>query len=103
MCALCSLFFPAFWVSMSTATKSLLPPSYLSLSPSLLSRDPRRFLSVADLPVLFVWRVAARGQKEQVAEMRRCNEALVINMLPEHVAKHFLGTKKRDGVCICLL
>ncbi|KAL2082116.1 hypothetical protein ACEWY4_021934 [Coilia grayii] len=45
---------------------------------------------------LFVWRVAVRGQKEQVAEMRRYNEALVINMLPEHVAKHFLGSKKRD-------
>ncbi|XP_041952503.1 adenylate cyclase type 3-like [Alosa sapidissima] len=45
---------------------------------------------------LFVWRVEVRNQKEQVAEMRRCNEALVINMLPEHVAKHFLGAKKRD-------
>lgn len=30
--------------------------------------------------------------------MRRWNEALVTNMLPEHVAKHFLGTKKRDEV-----
>ncbi|XP_063078214.1 adenylate cyclase type 3-like [Engraulis encrasicolus] len=45
---------------------------------------------------LFVWRVAVRGQKEQVEDMRRYNEALVINMLPEHVAKHFLGSKKRD-------
>lgn len=31
-------------------------------------------------------------------EMRRWNEALVTNMLPEHVAKHFLGSKKRDEV-----
>ena len=37
-------------------------------------------------------------QKERVFEMRRWNEALVTNMLPEHVAKHFLGTKKRDEV-----
>ncbi|XP_016161182.1 PREDICTED: adenylate cyclase type 3-like [Ficedula albicollis] len=28
--------------------------------------------------------------------MRRWNEALVANMLPEHVARHFLGSKKRD-------
>lgn len=28
--------------------------------------------------------------------MRRWNEALVTNMLPEHVARHFLGSKKRD-------
>lgn len=30
--------------------------------------------------------------------MRRWNEALVTNMLPEHVARHFLGSKKRDEV-----
>ncbi|TUD52956.1 WD repeat-containing protein 26 [Bagarius yarrelli] len=30
--------------------------------------------------------------------MRTYNEALVTNMLPEHVAKHFLGSKKRDEV-----
>ena len=44
-------------------------------------------------------------QKERVFEMRRWNEALVTNMLPEHVAKHFLGSKKRDEVnmsgCVC--
>lgn len=32
--------------------------------------------------------------------MRRWNEALVTNMLPEHVARHFLGSKKRDEVHI---
>lgn len=37
-------------------------------------------------------------QKEKVFEMRRFNEELVTNMLPEHVAKHFLGTNKRDEV-----
>lgn len=37
-------------------------------------------------------------QREKVLEMRRWNEALVTNMLPEHVAKHFLGSKKRDEV-----
>ncbi|XP_051908189.1 adenylate cyclase type 3-like [Hippocampus zosterae] len=45
---------------------------------------------------LFMWKVGVHDQKEKVLEMRRWNEALVTNMLPEHVAKHFLGTKKRD-------
>ncbi|XP_053744082.1 adenylate cyclase type 3-like [Synchiropus splendidus] len=45
---------------------------------------------------LFLWKIAINDQKERVFEMRRWNEALVTNMLPEHVAKHFLGAKKRD-------
>ncbi|XP_041661391.1 adenylate cyclase type 3-like [Cheilinus undulatus] len=45
---------------------------------------------------LFLWKIGVHDQKEKVFEMRRWNEALVTNMLPEHVAKHFLGTKKRD-------
>lgn len=47
---------------------------------------------------LFLWKIGVHEQKEKVFEMRRCNEELVTNMLPEHVAKHFLGTKKRDEV-----
>ncbi|KAF7694560.1 hypothetical protein HF521_008313 [Silurus meridionalis] len=45
---------------------------------------------------LFVWKIEVHEQKERVYEMRTYNEALVTNMLPEHVAKHFLGSKKRD-------
>ncbi|XP_034018002.1 adenylate cyclase type 3-like isoform X1 [Thalassophryne amazonica] len=45
---------------------------------------------------LFLWKIGVHNQKERVLEMRRWNEALVTNMLPEHVAKHFLGSKKRD-------
>uniref|UniRef100_A0A8C7VP47 Adenylate cyclase type 3 n=1 Tax=Oncorhynchus mykiss TaxID=8022 RepID=A0A8C7VP47_ONCMY len=45
---------------------------------------------------LFLWKIEVHDQKERVFEMRRWNEALVTNMLPEHVAKHFLGSKKRD-------
>ncbi|XP_032911312.1 adenylate cyclase type 3 [Catharus ustulatus] len=45
---------------------------------------------------LFLWKVDVHEQKERVSEMRRWNEALVANMLPEHVARHFLGSKKRD-------
>ncbi|NXH48765.1 ADCY3 cyclase, partial [Dicaeum eximium] len=45
---------------------------------------------------LFLWKIDVHDQKERVSEMRRWNEALVANMLPEHVARHFLGSKKRD-------
>ncbi|KAG7251512.1 hypothetical protein CRUP_025976, partial [Coryphaenoides rupestris] len=45
---------------------------------------------------LFLWKIKVHEQKEKVYEMRRWNEALVTNMLPEHVARHFLGSKKRD-------
>ncbi|XP_059841396.1 adenylate cyclase type 3 isoform X1 [Hypanus sabinus] len=45
---------------------------------------------------LFLWKLDVNEQKERVYEMRRRNEALVTNMLPEHVARHFLGSKKRD-------
>ncbi|TRY88478.1 hypothetical protein DNTS_005159, partial [Danionella cerebrum] len=45
---------------------------------------------------LFLWKIEVTDQKEKVYEMRTYNEALVTNMLPEHVAKHFLGSKKRD-------
>lgn len=54
---------------------------------------------------LFLWKIEVHEQKEKVYEMRRWNEALVTNMLPEHVARHFLGSKKRDEVrpLSCLL
>lgn len=45
-----------------------------------------------------MWKIEVHDQKERVYEMRRWNEALVTNMLPEHVARHFLGSKKRDEV-----
>ncbi|KAG9282289.1 adenylate cyclase type 3-like [Astyanax mexicanus] len=45
---------------------------------------------------LFLWKIEVHDQKERVYEMRTYNEALVTNMLPEHVARHFLGSKKRD-------
>lgn len=57
------------------------------------------FLQVEKLArTLFLWKIEVHEQKEKVYEMRRWNEALVTNMLPEHVARHFLGSKKRDEV-----
>ncbi|XP_055345480.1 adenylate cyclase type 3-like isoform X2 [Paramacrobiotus metropolitanus] len=41
--------------------------------------------------LLFVWKNESDAQKTQVTELRRKNEELVSNILPPHVAKHFLG------------
>lgn len=45
---------------------------------------------------LFLWQKEVEEQREKVADMRRKNEALVYNILPPHVAKHFLGRNKKD-------
>ena len=60
--------------------------------------SPRRWQVEKLARTLFLWKIEVHEQKEKVYEMRRWNEALVINMLPEHVARHFLGSKKRDEV-----
>ncbi|KPM11019.1 hypothetical protein QR98_0095850 [Sarcoptes scabiei] len=45
---------------------------------------------------LFLGQKDVDSQKEMVADMRRKNEALVLNILPPHVAVHFLGKRKND-------
>ena len=49
---------------------------------------------------LFLWQKDVDEQKEKVGDMRRKNEALVYNILPPHVAIHFLGKRKTDEVSI---
>lgn len=46
--------------------------------------------------VLFLWRSEVEEQRECAADMRRRNEALVYNILPPHVAAHFMGNRKRQ-------
>lgn len=65
----------------------------------MLMSSPCFYAEVEKLArTLFLWKIEVHEQKEKVYEMRRWNEALVTNMLPEHVARHFLGSKKRDEV-----
>ena len=47
---------------------------------------------------LFLWQKDVEEQRKKVADMRIKNEALVYNILPPHVAKHFLGQHKKDEV-----
>lgn len=46
--------------------------------------------------VLFLWRTEVEEQRECAEDMRRRNEALVYNILPPHVAVHFMGNRKRQ-------
>ena len=46
--------------------------------------------------VIFKWKNEVSDQKEKASDMRRRNEALVYNILPKHVAEHFLGNRKRS-------
>lgn len=45
---------------------------------------------------LFLWKKEVQEQKDRVGDMRVKNEALVYNILPPHVAIHFLGKRKKD-------
>lgn len=46
--------------------------------------------------VIFMWKNEVSDQKEKASDMRRRNEALVYNILPKHVAEHFMGNRKRS-------
>ncbi|CAH0556773.1 unnamed protein product [Brassicogethes aeneus] len=46
--------------------------------------------------VLFLWRSEVEEQRDCAEDMRRRNEALVYNILPPHVAAHFMGNKNRN-------
>ncbi|KAH9491527.1 Adenylate cyclase type 3 [Bulinus truncatus] len=45
---------------------------------------------------LFLWKEESKREKEKAADLQHKNEALVYNLLPAHVAKDFLGKKKKD-------
>lgn len=46
--------------------------------------------------LLFRWKREAQEQKEKVTILRNKNEKLIYNILPHHVAEHFLGRRKQD-------
>ncbi|XP_077989851.1 adenylate cyclase type 3-like [Glandiceps talaboti] len=75
------------------ATKYELTATLLIISLALLYYN--RHIEVTSR-LLFLWRVEAKNQKDLVYELRRKNEALIMNIMPAHVAKHFLGTKRKD-------
>ncbi|XP_059220798.1 adenylate cyclase type 3 [Stomoxys calcitrans] len=46
--------------------------------------------------VIFKWKLLVSEQKERADDMRQRNEALVYNVLPVHVAEHFMKNTKRS-------
>ncbi|KAI5090825.1 adenylate cyclase type 8, partial [Silurus meridionalis] len=44
----------------------------------------------------FLWRLQAQQEVEDMRELREHNECLLHNILPAHVARHFLDRKKND-------
>lgn len=47
----------------------------------------------------FLWRLQAQQEVEEMGELREHNESLLHNILPLHVARHFLDRSKHDEVC----
>lgn len=45
--------------------------------------------------VIFKWKNEVSDQKEKASDMRHRNEALVYNILPKHVAEHFMGRNRQ--------
>lgn len=46
----------------------------------------------------FLWRLQAQQEVEDMRELREHNECLLHNILPVHVARHFLDRSKNDEV-----
>ncbi|KAF7284873.1 adenylate cyclase 3 [Rhynchophorus ferrugineus] len=46
--------------------------------------------------VLFLWRSEVEEQRDCAEDLKRRNEALVYNILPPHVAAHFMGNRNRS-------
>ncbi|XP_067620996.1 adenylate cyclase type 3 isoform X2 [Eurosta solidaginis] len=77
----------------------LLPNSYtfswvlilVTISLSLLVRHMDR-----EDRVIFKWKTEVAEQREMATDMRQRNEALVYNILPVHVAEHFMKNTKRS-------
>ena len=44
--------------------------------------------------VLFIWKASVAEQRERAAHIRRNNQALVFNILPPHVAAHFMQSRR---------
>ena len=46
--------------------------------------------------VIFKWKSEVNEQRDKANDMRQRNEALVYNILPVHVAEHFMKKKEEN-------
>ncbi|XP_026469362.1 adenylate cyclase type 3 [Ctenocephalides felis] len=79
----------------TTFTPGKLTLSYMliavTIALSYLARHMERVSRVS-----FLWKTSVTEQREKASDMRQRNEALVYNVLPPHVAAHFMGQRKRQ-------
>lgn len=47
----------------------------------------------------FLWRVQAKEEINEMKELREHNENMLRNILPSHVARHFLEKDRDNEVC----
>lgn len=48
----------------------------------------------------FLWKLQATEEKEEIEHLKAYNQKLLANILPEHVAAHFLSTVNSDVSCM---
>lgn len=51
----------------------------------------------------FLWRVQAKEEINEMKELREHNENMLRNILPSHVARHFLEKDRDNEVCISFI
>lgn len=51
----------------------------------------------------FLWRLQARKEVDDMRELREHNECLLLNILPAHVAQHFLERDRNSEVAVCCM
>ena len=78
---------------------------YFSIASDLAHRRSQRMSNVALLQTEisskldFIWTRKFGVEKEEVETMASVNKVLLENILPAHVAEHFLSSQHRQEVC----
>ncbi|XP_053957925.1 adenylate cyclase type 3 [Anastrepha ludens] len=78
---------PAIPISVALSTVLIMVTLALSFFARHMDREDR---------VIFKWKTEVAEQREMATDMRQRNEALVYNILPVHVAEHFMKNTKRS-------
>ncbi|XP_036321319.1 adenylate cyclase type 3 [Rhagoletis pomonella] len=78
---------PAIPTSVALSTVLIMVTLALTFFARHMDREDR---------VIFKWKTEVAEQREMATDMRQRNEALVYNILPVHVAEHFMKNTKRS-------
>uniref|UniRef100_A0A8C6KYP9 adenylate cyclase n=1 Tax=Nothobranchius furzeri TaxID=105023 RepID=A0A8C6KYP9_NOTFU len=91
------------WIHENNSARNLLTLTAILINFGLVSTDMVRLLKgnvvfqwEAAARLDFLWRLQAQQEVEDMRELREHNECLLHNILPVHVAQHFLERSKND-------